>query len=43
MKLIEVKSITRYILIDKDMNVIDESFLKPHEPDFIKKLKNIEK
>lgn len=40
LKLIKLKSIPRYILIDRKMNLIDEAFLYPHEPNFIDKLRN---
>jgi thiol-disulfide isomerase/thioredoxin len=40
-KFIKLKSIPRYILIDKDLNVIDQAYLKPHEPDFLFNLKHI--
>lgn len=38
MKFIEMQSIPRYILIDKDMNLIDQSFYHPQEPQFLPKL-----
>ncbi|WP_458627509.1 TlpA family protein disulfide reductase [Winogradskyella sp. PC D3.3] len=41
MKFIEMKSIPRYILIDKDMNLIDQAFYHPQEPQFLSKLQNI--
>gem|GEM_PF-1527657 len=40
-RLIELKRIPRYILIDKDMNLLDESFLHPNEPEFLNRLNNI--
>ena len=40
-RFMELQAIPRYILIDQDMNLIDESFTKPHEPDFEKNLRNI--
>lgn len=39
---IELQSIPRYILIDKNLNLIDQSFLNPHEIDFLPKLRDIE-
>lgn len=42
LKFIELQSIPRYILIDKNMNLIDQSFLHPSEPQFLPKLKDIE-
>jgi len=41
LKFIELELIPRYILIDKNMNIIDESYLAPHEPDFLTGLQNI--
>ena len=41
LKFIELESVPRYILIDKNMNLIDESFLHPSEPQFLPKLKDI--
>ena len=41
LKFIEMTSIPRYILIDKHMNLIDEAFYSPHEPQFTQKLKDI--
>ncbi|UZR94093.1 TlpA family protein disulfide reductase [Chondrinema litorale] len=38
-QLLELKSVPRYILIYKDMNLIDEAFYQPHQPEFIKKLR----
>ena len=38
-QLLELKSVPRYILIDKDMNLIDEAFYQSHQPEFIKKLR----
>lgn len=41
LKFIKLNSIPRYILIDSKMNLIDEAFIKPHEPNFLPRLKNI--
>jgi len=41
LKFIELNSIPRYILIDKNMNLIDQSFLPPHDPQFLPKLKDV--
>ncbi len=41
MKFIEMQSIPRYILIDKDMNLIDQAFYHPQEPQFLSKLKDV--
>ena len=38
---IEMQSIPRYVLIDKNMNLIDQAFYHPHEPQFLSKLKDI--
>ena len=38
-KFIKLKSVPRYILIDKNMNLINETFIPPHHPKFINKLK----
>ncbi len=38
-QLLELKSVPRYILIDKDMSLIDEAFYQPHQPEFIRKLR----
>jgi thiol-disulfide isomerase/thioredoxin len=38
---IEMQSIPRYLLIDKNMNLIDQAFYHPHEPQFLSKLKDI--
>ncbi|MEM6720083.1 MAG: TlpA disulfide reductase family protein [Bacteroidota bacterium] len=40
-KLIEMESIPRYILIDKDGNLIDQAFYHPNEPQFLSKLQDI--
>lgn len=40
-KFIEMHSIPRYVLIDKDMNLIDQAFFHPEEPQFLSKLKDI--
>ena len=40
-KFVELKSVPRYILIDKNMNLIDEAFLHPQEQQFLPKLENI--
>jgi len=40
-KYIRVKSIPRYLIIDKHMNLIDEEFYRPHEPKFISDLMKI--
>jgi len=40
-RLIEMQSIPRYILIDKNMNLIDQAFYHPQEPQFLPKLKDI--
>lgn len=42
MKFIEMQSVPRYILIDKNMNLIDQAFYHPHEPQFLPKLKDVE-
>lgn len=36
---IEMQSIPRYMLIDKNMNLIDQAFYQPHELQFLSKLK----
>lgn len=41
LKYIELTSIPRYILIDKNMNIVDEAFFHPHEPEFQNILSNI--
>lgn len=41
LKFIELQSMPRYILIDKYLNLIDEAFLHPHEPQFLSKLKDV--
>jgi len=38
---IEMQSIPRYVLIDKNMNLFDQAFYHPHEPQFLSKLKDI--
>ena len=38
---IEMKSVPRYLLMDKDMNIIDAAFYQPHEPNFINKLRDV--
>jgi len=38
---LQIKSIPRYILIDNKMNIINESYLAPHEPGFLAGLQNI--
>jgi len=40
--LIEMKSIPRYLLIDKNLNLIDQAFFHPHDPQFLSKLNNID-
>jgi len=35
LKFIELQAIPRYILIDKNMNLIDESYLSPSDPGFL--------
>jgi hypothetical protein len=41
LKLIELHSLPRYILMDENMNLIDQAFTHPEEPDFLSKLENI--
>jgi thiol-disulfide isomerase/thioredoxin len=41
MKFIEMQSIPRYILIDKNMNLIDQAFYHPQEPQFLSKLQDV--
>jgi len=41
LKFIELNSIPRYILIDNNMNIIDEAFNHPHDPEFLNILNNI--
>lgn len=41
LKFIELQSVPRYMLIDKNLNLIDEAFLHPHEPQFLSKLKDV--
>ncbi|WP_158269085.1 TlpA family protein disulfide reductase [Kordia periserrulae] len=38
---VELTSIPRYILIDSNMNLIDESFLHPNESNFLSKLNDV--
>ncbi|TXK71824.1 thioredoxin-like domain-containing protein [Mesonia sp. HuA40] len=38
---IEMQSIPRYLLIDRNLNLIDQAFYHPHEPQFLSKLKDI--
>jgi len=40
-KFIEMQSVPRYILIDKNMNLIDQAFYHPKEPHFLPKLKDV--
>ncbi len=40
-KMIGLNAIPRYILIDRDFNLIDASFLHPSDPDFLKELKEL--
>lgn len=40
-KMIGLNRIPRYIIIDKDFNLIDANFLHPAEPDFLKELKRL--
>lgn len=42
LKFIELQSVPRYILIDKNLNLIDESFLHPQEPLFLSKLNDLD-
>lgn len=41
LKFIELQTIPRYILIDKDLNLIDQAFYHPSESQFLKKLKEV--
>lgn len=41
LKFIELKSIPRYILIDKEMNLIDEAFYHPQGSQFLTKLRDV--
>lgn len=41
LQFIELQSIPRYVLIDKDLNLIDQAFYHPHEPQFLEKLKDV--
>ena len=43
LKFIELNTIPRYILIDNNMNLIDQSFLPPHDPLFLPKLWDVKK
>jgi hypothetical protein len=36
-----MKSIPRYVLIDKKLNLIDEAFYHPHEKKFLNYLNNL--
>lgn len=38
---IEMKTIPRYILIDENLNLIDQAFCHPNQPQFLSKLKGI--
>ena len=38
---IEMQSIPRYVLIDKNMNLIDQAFYPPSQPEFLPLLKDI--
>jgi thiol-disulfide isomerase/thioredoxin len=42
LKFIEVRFIPRYILMDKDFNLIDQAFYHPQEQQFLPKLKDVE-
>lgn len=41
LEFIELHTIPRYILIDRNMNLIDIAYLSPTEPNFLKNLQNI--
>ena len=41
LQFVKLQSIPRYILIDKNLNLIDEAFYHPQEPQFLPKLKDI--
>lgn len=41
LKFIELESLPRYILMDKDFNLIDQAFYHPQEPQFLPKLKDL--
>jgi thiol-disulfide isomerase/thioredoxin len=43
MNFIKMKSIPRYILIDKNMNLIDESYYHPSKPKFLQQLNHLSK
>ena len=38
---IEMKTIPRYLLMDKNMNIIDPAFYRPQEPQFLSKIKDV--
>ncbi|KQC32286.1 hypothetical protein AAU57_02305 [Nonlabens sp. YIK11] len=38
---IQMKTIPRYLLMDKNMNIIDPAFYRPQEPQFLSKLKDV--
>lgn len=38
---LKLKRIPRYVLIDKNMKLIDHSFYQPHEPQFLEKLRDV--
>jgi hypothetical protein len=40
LKFIELKSIPRYILIDKDVEVLDKDIIHPQDPRFLLRLRN---
>lgn len=42
LKFIELQSVPRYIIIDKNLNLIDESFLHPQELLFLSKLNDLD-
>ncbi|MEM6524617.1 MAG: thioredoxin-like domain-containing protein [Bacteroidota bacterium] len=39
---LNLKSLPRYIIVDKSLNLIDESFLAPHDPEFSPSLTSLE-
>jgi len=41
MQFINMESIPRYLLMDKNMNIIDPAFYQPHEPQFLPKLRDV--
>ncbi len=41
LKFVEMKSIPRYILIDKDLNLIHQAFYHHNEPEFLSKLNDV--